>query len=73
MITHIDMLGACVVLMIVSQRDGQLVVREECHRVCEQFEDLSKEASEPKPLLHAMSCCHVLTFCGGQGDDFLLL
>ena len=47
MVTHIDVLRARMVLVVSGQRDGGLVIGEQCGGGCEGAEHLGDEAAEP--------------------------
>ena len=73
MIVQVDVLRARVVVVVSSEGNWCLVVREEGGGWFDGVEHLGQEASQPKCLLHAVGCCDVLTFGGGQEDNLLLL
>ena len=72
-VTHIDVLGARVVLVVMHEGDGHLVVRKEGGRALDVAKHLRDEVAEPEGFLAAMHRCDVLTLGGGQGDNLLLL
>ena len=73
MITHIDVLGPWMVLMITRECDGGLVIGKESGGVCEIAKHLRDEAAKPKGFLATMRCCDVLTLGGGQRNNLLSL
>ena len=72
-IAHIDVLRARVVLVVSSEGNCCLVVREEGGGWFDGVEHLRQEASQPEGLLHAVGHCIVLTLGGGQEDNLLPL
>ena len=73
MVAHVNVLRACVVLVVLSEGNCCLFVREEGGGWFDGIEHLGQEASQPEGLLHAMGCCNVLALGGGQGDNLLPL
>jgi hypothetical protein len=67
-VVHVDVLCACVVLVVLSERDGCLVVREEGGRRFDGLEDFGEEAAQPQRLLHPVCHCGVFALSRGQGD-----
>ena len=64
MIAHVDVLHACVVLVVSSKGNCCLVVREEGGGWFDGIEHLGQKASQPEGLLHAMGRCDVLALGG---------
>jgi hypothetical protein len=72
-VTHIDVLGLQMVLIVVCECDSGLVIRKESGGGSDVAKDLRDEAAKPKGFLAAMCCCDILALGGGQGNDLLLL
>jgi hypothetical protein len=64
-VAHVDVLHACMVLMVVGEGDGRLVVREQDSGILEQPKDLGQQAVKPYGLLAAVHCCDIFALGGG--------
>ena len=73
MVVHINMLGLWMVLVVICKCNGSLVITKECGRGSKVTEDLGDKAAKPEGFLAAMCCCNILTLCGGQRNNLLLL
>jgi hypothetical protein len=72
-VSHVDVLHARVVLVVLGERDGCLVVREEGGQRFDGLEDFGEEAVQPQCLLHPVCRCDIFALGRGQGDDLLPL
>ena len=63
--THIDVLGAGMVLIVAGECNGRLVVAQHRRWVLEGAEDVCEEAAWPQRLLHTVCRCDILALGGG--------
>ena len=73
MVLYVDVVCTWVVLVVTGERNGRLVVREQCGGGGDIAKDLRNKAAKPKGLLASVCGCNVLAFSGGQGDNLLSL
>ena len=68
---YVDVLRACVILVILHEFDGRLVVREEGGGGEFNTEDLMDELMKPNGFFHGMDNCDIFGFSCREHDNFL--
>ena len=76
MMLNINMLGASMVLEIVSKCEASLVICKDGDRwehLVLAIQNLTEEEANPNCFLSSLPECHILSFGGGQGHSGLFL